>query len=1349
MDRRVQLFDATDSARELRVSDLRAHPFVVLLGEPGSGKSSVLKLEAEDCSTSPVTVRALMNDGGPPESDILFLDALDEYRIDGEDADKVQRLAKGIARAKASRWRLTCRSEDWRKGTDLAALERAVPGGHIVVAKLLPLDEAESAALLTAFGESDPTRFVAKADSLGAGSLLRSPLSLRLLHQVVRRDNRWPETRYQLFDAAVTSLAHEHNDDYKFRERIAPSDIVAAAEDACLLFLACGARAIWRSNSEPPRAATGDSRAYLTSHDLRLDHRVVADMLDTGLFTGEGEEFAPLHRSIAEFLAGRALAKLVTGSPSRAAFPFTRAVALITSADGLPPSELRGLYAWFAAHLSRQGHSAAAIHLIEADAATVLLYGDAAAFATDERRAILQQLDRHDPYFRVVESPDSVIGALAQPDLAADFADVLKGSAEDYESHRVSTVFDALNSGTPIRELRSLLREIALNPKRAEWDRARAADAWLKYADASPRELFDALEVEPPSLTRALLRLHVAVKLADQLTAAEIQGLLADFERTPNDNTVGRLTELTTALSHRAVEAFFDVPVASWMPAAEGRRHHDVEIEDALDSILIANIRATPGLTIPQLWSWINHLRGSIWSSINENVREAVIEWLAADPSRELELFDVILRHDETQEGAWQPSNAFIALTRTYPSSTLTRALLARATSGPSTPERKRLMAAAVEIIRRSEDADLYAEVERVLLRTAEVGLLERLQSGQAERQQAEDERRSTKRDDDKDAARENNVRILTPLVDELRSGGHPHHLHWAADVYLSRGGMSKEDDGNITRLRELTDDTTLTAILAGWDYLTTQNLIGADAAQLARVDAQNRQLFVESAAFAGLHRRLQTGDPPALHSAPIAVAFVAIRSRARLRNPQMRKRIFDWALNRLDVQPETGASELYAYWTAGLDAGAERLEPLWQLGEADSPRAAITLALDRLLTSRPSMPRDALASALRAALVHLPGERLGNLADRALGSIVEVGPQRRIWSFAAFALDPETQSGRFLAEHRDDADALFTDDLIDSVVAAFRGLPSTPLTAAAQREAALIELLGRFAAQRDEIDGWHRPGPVQIVRTAIRLLSSGSMPNAGQLLMKLADNPELAGWRSALRHARATWAADQREKTFRHPAVADVRAALQGGPPLSGSDLLAVVWEELRSLATESRSSENSSWKLYWNVDSSGQAERPVVENECRSRLLERLNDRLKRYDIVAAIPEAQRREATRADMLVLSHAARALPIEVKRHYHEDVWTAIDGQLQQYAQTRGSDGFGIYLVFWFGNDVKRPPTRPDGTLPESAEEFEALLKGDLTVDMRDSIRVVVFDVSRGAATPPGERRANSGISRQ
>jgi hypothetical protein len=143
----------------------------------------------------------------------------------------------------------------------------------------------------------------------------------------------------------------------------------------------------------------------------------------------------------------------------------------------------------------------------------------------------------------------------------------------------------------------------------------------------------------------------------------------------------------------------------------------------------------------------------------------------------------------------------------------------------------------------------------------------------------------------------------------------------------------------------------------------------------------------------------------------------------------------------------------------------------------------------------------------------------------------------------------------------------------------------------------------------------------------------------------------------------------------------------------------------------------------------------------------LDRLRDRLKKYGIAAAVPEARRGEETRADMLVLTGSGRNLPIEAKRHFHPDIWVAASTQLQDYTADPGADGFGIYLVFRFGNDASPTPARPDGSVgPILADELETMLVDDLSQELQARTDVIVFDVSDPEAAglkKPRQKRAS------
>lgn len=530
IDRRVSISLHGETV-VLPLSQLRDRPFLVLLGEPGIGKTTALKYEAAQEGGLVETCREVMAGTAKIGGHTAYLDALDEFRSGQDGRSKLLQLAKSITEAAISRWRLTCRAEDWRDVADLKAMRNAATDQPITVANLLPLDTDEAIEILVGLGAEDPAEIVREANAKGATAFLESPLSVRLLYSALQSSGGWPKTRYDLFDQATLQLAWEHDDERVIDDRPSADDIILSAEEMCFYQLATGAKAIWRANSLPPDGSVND---YVPVQALSFDHAVARSTLDTALFRGEGHAFEPFHKTIAEYLGGRYLARRVTGKIDGHQFPLQRATALISSHDGKAASEMRGLFAWFTAHLSRVGDHGGALTLIELDAATVLAYGDAAVFRTDERRTILRNLDREDPYFLSSRSGSTVLGGLVGEDLVQDFVEILDARKS---SHLQITVLEALRDGTPLPAMQTKLREFILDDRRPTWQRDRASDAWVKLApERSERrlQLCRDLEATPVTYDQIQLRAGLLADLPTTIVGPDaIRQLLTDLNDLP------------------------------------------------------------------------------------------------------------------------------------------------------------------------------------------------------------------------------------------------------------------------------------------------------------------------------------------------------------------------------------------------------------------------------------------------------------------------------------------------------------------------------------------------------------------------------------------------------------------------------------------------------------------------------------------------------------------------------------------------------------------------------------------------------------------------------------------------
>ena len=175
--------------------------------------------------------------------------------------------------------------------------------------------------------------------------------------------------------------------------------------------------------------------------------------------------------------------------------------------------------------------------------------------------------------------------------------------------------------------------------------------------------------------------------------------------------------------------------------------------------------------------------------------------------------------------------------------------------------------------------------------------------------------------------------------------------------------------------------------------------------------------------------------------------------------------------------------------------------------------------------------------------------------------------------------------------------------------------------------------------------------------------------------------------------------------------------------PPLS--------WSRLDEIAERIRTVNSNDWRPYWNEDRHRKPTEPKHENSCRDALLSKLRELLPRE--VDAQPEGRYVNDMRSDIRVnVACGGFQVPVEMKKSGSPALWNALRSQLiERYTRDPATDGYGIYLVFWFGKE--RIPPAPTGARPASASELRQCLKSTLSDEEARKISVVVVD-----ATPPG-----------
>lgn len=226
----------------------------------------------------------------------------------------------------------------------------------------------------------------------------------------------------------------------------------------------------------------------------------------------------------------------------------------------------------------------------------------------------------------------------------------------------------------------------------------------------------------------------------------------------------------------------------------------------------------------------------------------------------------------------------------------------------------------------------------------------------------------------------------------------------------------------------------------------------------------------------------------------------------------------------------------------------------------------------------------------------------------------------------------------------------------------------------------------------------------------------------------ELAADNGLSAWQSQLLNAAYNQNLLRREAEFRHCSIDRALKTLDNLKPANAADLAALTLDRLQGISNRIAHGNTSNWRQYWNVGSY-RVEKPRPEDDCRERLLSDLQEKFRSLGI-AAEAEGRYADRKRADIRV-SFNGFNVPIEIKKSCHRDLWSAVRTQLmEKYARDSDANGYGIYLVFWFGNTEYCRPTPGPGKPVKTASELEDRLADGLSEEEKRKISILVIDVA-------------------
>ena len=444
------------------------------------------------------------------------------------------------------------------------------------------------------------------------------------------------------------------------------------------------------------------------------------------------------------------------------------------------------------------------------------------------------------------------------------------------------------------------------------------------------------------------------------------------------------------------------------------------------------------------------------------------------------------------------------------------------------------------------------------------------------------------------------------------------------------------------------------------------------------------------------------------------------------------------WYQQLLAARPDIVAEVQVQLAISGFRSGRAYISKLWELAHDPAHAQVAKYASLPLLRAFPTrcklMQIKDLDNLLWAAIQHADRASLQELIEKKQSRKSMNDAQRVHWLAAGIVVSPRAYNDLLtkFVQGRESRILHLTElfcyqdpmrfSFSESRIAHELGIPSLEL---------LIYLVGSYVGP----DKWKEDGLVTHAKQASRLvhdliqhLAASPTKDASEALATLLADPALSRWHDVLSRAQDTQRVTWRDASYRHPTIEQVCQTLNGGTPANAADLAALVMDRLDEIARKIRGGPTSDWRQYWNVDQYNRPTCEKPEDACRDNLLSDLQNRLEQLDIDAQ-PEGRYTNDKRSDIRVYFGGSN-VPVEIKKNSHQKLWSALRDQLiAKYTSTPGTDGYGIYLVFWFGKDRTQPP--PSGTRPATAEELQERLEATLSPDEARKISVCVIDVNR------------------
>lgn len=1309
---------------------------LVILAEPGAGKTELLESLSRKLKVSPVRASIFRNKTTVQKCQAILIDAIDEVaKIDQLAVDEI--LAKA-SDTEAHKVVLASRASEWSEARTRTLSEYF--DAEIQILRLQPFSVHEQCKLFEShLPNEDFNLFVGEVSKFDLEPLLSNPLFLKLLSDAYIQSNRGFESKRKIFQDAIKKLASEHNPSAMGINRPASEIIIANASEIFAKLLLSGTVGLAKSE-----IASTKNFPYLGS----ISSVPLSDssfVFDTQLFKpfSESDLFEPVHRIPAEYAAANYLVKKIEDQTDL--FSLKRFLS-IAAPKHIVRDELRGLLGWMASLGNRTIQEA----LIELDPYAVLANGDPTQlFVSSKRRLItrLSEVSEVDPYFRRSDSWRSFgLSDFFDSSLVGDLKIHLQKRNQNSQLRHL--LLDLINGSEAAGGLTSELRVLTLTEQNSPLTRKQSLRCLLRVPNFYIVDVFNSLLKCSTQNSLELAAEIVEETGVEEIERSKVLGLLKALEKLypkkhdTRERVIGSryfIRDLIETFSLLDTEWFLDQLSEDLCCTCNPKREWEcvclVGISKIIGILLdhYFDKTATDNHEPERIWKWtktLNFPRDSYRQKApsidalrtDDQLRQS-IQWIAYSNATDKEKTSKLRLFWPMGQGhaglQIQLKDRLALLQKAFDEKSFFlweefyQPHYIHSTEKKADPVRALLKAHALE---SSSFMKIWKSRER---RWSEI----------TKRDKAEERRYRPRRnrwEKKQKKIQQLNLEHLQKNRAQIESGKHWGWLKLFAAFYLDEP----------TKISDHVDDPEIQerALSNCFSFMRPRL---PKLEELAELKRQSKGSYIAQIVFAACLATFRRNGT--LLNLDRSFLEVALTYETHVSIKEEEKRQFE---NELNDRLFPSNYELKKF-------AQQYIEPQLSLGgvgntSADwlSYKEAFYPLRDTLpiewLENFPDMPFGTMDTLFNLAATH------GNDKDRLIALIQKNCTRYKSTDSDIEETDEQKNQKLFWYIRH----FFFIETKESSVWNTLLGEKSTVL--------AFSSLIGRFS---DSVPGWPKLSAHKIFlvfdafveawpkvelpsqwgtgdpeeETAYRFLTEliwaigkDSPSHSLPVIENMLGDPRFAKFVNPLKNMKVEALREDVLRNYSAPDVASIVELLDNNCAATVEDLKSIILEKLEDMESWLRGNSTDPIDTFYVEN------KRVDENTARNRVVDRLQSQMHMLDASVNI-EAHMANSKRCDITVtktIEGQNNLLVIEVKGQWHSELYTAASAQLnERYAIHPDACGQGIYLVLWFGSEEKI--AGKNDKLINSPDQLKDNILKAMPSELITLIDVFVLDVSK------------------